>query len=492
MIDNLPLIYIKIRNLKKDIDYYIDSDSFDTNSNDVLNKINEIEQLIKKNLREKNYWIAGISYKELISVLSQYKSIKLIEKKINHLKQTLIDIIYELLAFDTNPIVEIRVINSYSDIIPEIKEIIHKFNNYRTDKYNLYNISGSSNEYIKNYLNYIKKQFYSNLININDVLYVFRINFFEDLSDQSQIKKNIDIFVNFLTELFDNIRYDNIKILQFLTDLFNFYNEGIKEKTRNSNYNYINLYDIYLDIVNKFIINILNIIEFDSLEFKVSFYERIFRFYFKVNDYFKSFILAIIIAYYNYIIKDFYNASLYLFRLCDVMYKFFDDLINKDNDNLELNNLNNLDNYEYINYKYLISLYFLFLSLAFNLYFQDNFNEELKIDLKFNFGVNNFFKNIIFFKKKNYLIKNVEDIINVIFTNEFRDYLVKGDFFESFLNFNKNKNEFNYNFYFILYKLENISNLRALVLDLYDERKYSGIFLNILEFIFKEYFINLN
>ena len=49
MIDNLPLIYIKIRNLKKDIDYYLDSDTFDIKTEEILNKINEIEKLIKEN-----------------------------------------------------------------------------------------------------------------------------------------------------------------------------------------------------------------------------------------------------------------------------------------------------------------------------------------------------------------------------------------------------------------------------------------------------------
>ncbi|MGC8815125.1 MAG: hypothetical protein ACP5O4_02855, partial [bacterium] len=135
---------------------------------------------------------------------------------------------------------------------------------------------------------------------------------------------------------------------------------------------------------------------------------------------------------------------------------------------------------------------FLFLNSAFNLYFQDNFTEELKIDLKFNFIVNSFFKNVIFSKNKNYLFKKEEDIIKVIFTDKFRDYLIKNDFLKSFLNFNKDNYEFNYNFYFILHKLENFNNIKSLVLNFYDEKKYSEIFLNILEFIFKEYFINLN
>ncbi len=481
MIDNLPLIYIKIRNLKKDIDHYLDSDTFEAKSEEILKKINEIELLIKENLKEKNYWIAGISYKELISVLSQYKYIKLIEYQLNYLKEVLISIIYELLSFDKNPIVEIRIVNSYSDIIPEIRELIHSFNTHRNNKYSLYNISDDSIENIEQYLKYIKEQFSLNSINVNDVLYIFRLNFFEGLTNESQIKRNIIIFVDFLFELFNLIKHNNIKVLQFLSDLFNFYNEAKKEVSVG---NYYDFYELYLIIVDRFIIKILGIIEFSSIEFRISFYEKIFRFYFKVNDHFKSFILALIISYYNYNIKDFYNSSLYFFRLSDVLYKFFYDILNKGKINYQDNDC-----------RFLIGLYFFFLNSAFNFYFLDPFNEELKVDLKFNFMVNHFFKNIIF-NNKYVLIKNIQDILNYIFTPEFENYLYNRDFFYDFYNFVKfyDFNEFNYEFYYILNNIENFYSLREFVKKIFKDakNKYSEVFVNILEFIFKEYLINLN
>ncbi len=488
MIDNLPLIYIKIRNLKKDIDYYLDSDTFEIKTEEILNKINEIEMLIKENLKEKNYWIAGISYKELISVLSQYKYIKLIEYQLTYLKEALISIIYELLSFDKNPIVEIRIVNSYSDVIPEIKELIHSFNNYRNDKYSLYNISNDSIEYIEQYLNYIKEQFSLNLINVNDVLYIFRLNFFEGLTNEFHIKRNITIFVDFLVELFNLIKYNNIKVLQFLTDLFNFYNEAKKEISINNDKNYSNPFDfykLYLTIVDQFIIRILETIQFSSIEFRISFYEKIFRFYFKINDYFKSFILALIISYYNYAIKDFYNSSLYFFRLSDILYKILYDIFDKEK----------IKYYNDNNYKFIIKLYFFFLNVAFNLYFLDPFNEELKIDLKFNFIVNNFFKKTIF-NNRYISIKNIQDVINYIFTLEFKEYLFNKNLLIDFYDFIKftHFNEFNYEFYSILRNIEDFDSLRDFIREIFkdNENKYSEIFLGILEFIFKEYLVNLN
>ncbi len=479
MIDNLPLIYIKIRNLKKDIDYYLNSDTFEVKSDEILKKINEIELLIKENLKEKNYWIAGISYKELISVLSQYKYIKLIEYQVNYLREALIGIIYELLSFDKNPIVEIRIVNSYSDIIPEIKELIHSFNIHRSNKYSLYNISNDSMENIGQYLNYIKDQFSLNLININDVLYIFRLNFFEGLTNESQVKRNIVIFVDFLFELFDLIKHNNIKVLQFLSDLFNFYNEAKKEIN-----DYSDFYKLYLNIVDRFIVKILGTIEFSSIEFRISFYEKIFRFYFKINDYFKSFILALIVSYYNYTIKDFYNSSLYLFRLSDILYKLFYDILSKGKVKYHDNN-----------YSFFVSLYFFFLNSAFNSYFLDPFNEELKIDLKFNFIVNNFFKNIIF-NNRYLLIRNIQDILNYIFTFEFKGYLYNEDFFNVFYNFVKfyDSKDFNDEFYYILTNVEDFYSLRDFIKKIFkdNENKYSEVFLSILEFIFKEYLINLN
>lgn len=178
MSDNLPLIYIKIKNLKKEIDDCVNNNTIEENGENIVKKINEIEELIQENLKEKNFWIAGISYKELITLLDKYKYIELIENQIIYLKENLVDVIQQLLSFENNPIVEVRIVNSYSDVIPDIKKIIHKINAHRANKYNLYDISKNSDEFIESYLDYIKNQFSSNLINVNDVLYIFKLNFF--------------------------------------------------------------------------------------------------------------------------------------------------------------------------------------------------------------------------------------------------------------------------------------------------------------------------
>lgn len=494
MIDNLPLIYIKIRNLKKEIDNCVNNNTIEEKSEIIVKKINEIEKLIQENLKEKNFWIAGISYKELITLLDKYKYIKLIENQIIYLRENLLSVIEQLLSFDNNPIVEVRIVNSYSDVIPDIKEIIHRINTHRLNKYNLYDISKNSDEFIESYLDYIKDQFSSNLININDVLYIFKLNFFENLKDEDQIRKSKSLLLDFLIELFKIIKYNNIKVLQFLTDLFNFYSEVAKEKSmknsikddsnsfKNYSQNYLNFSNLYLNIVDEFIIKVIQIIEFSSIEFKVSFYEKIFRFYFKVNDYFKSFVLAIIIAYYNYVLKDFYNVSLYFFRVCDIIYNFFY--------NFALNyNESYLDN----NYKYFANLYFFFLNLAFNFYLQDPFNEELKVDLKFNSLVNNLLKNVMFNKNSIYSIKNLDDIINLIFDNGFKNYLINSELLIDFLKFNKSY-EINYRFYLVFNQVEDFYILKSFIFDLYNnnKNKYSDIFLSIINVIFKEYFLNLN
>jgi ribosomal 30S subunit maturation factor RimM len=486
MSDNLPLIYIKIKNLKKEIDDCVNNNTIEENSENIVKKINEIEELIQENLKEKNFWIAGISYKELITLLDKYKYIELIENQIIYLKENLVGVIQQLLSFENNPIVEVRIVNSYSDVIPDIKKIIHKINAHRANKYNLYDISKNSDEFIESYLDYIKNQFSSNLINVNDVLYIFKLNFFENLNDEYQINRNKKLFVDFLIKLFNIIKYNNIRVLQFLTDLFNFYSEFYseiaKEKPLKKSINYLNFSNLYLNIVDEFIIEVFKIVEFSSIEFRVSFYEKIFRFYFKVNDYFKSFVLAIITAYYNYVLKDSYNVSLYFFRLCDIIYKFFFDFALNDNES-------SLDN----NYRYFANLYFFFLNLAFNFYLQDPFNEELKIDLKFNFLVNNLFKNILFNKNYRYSIKNSDDLLNLVFNNEFKNYLINSELFLDFLKFNK-FNEIDYRFYLVLNQVEDFYKLKSFIFDLYDnnKNKYSDIFLSIINVIFKEYFLNLN
>jgi len=86
-------------------------------------------------------------------------------------------------------------------------------------------------------------------------------------------------------------------------------------------------------------------------------------------------------------------------------------------------------------------------------------------------------------------------------------FLIKLEFEDTEYLFNKNLlidfydfikfthfNEFNYEFYSILRNIEDFDSLRDFIREIFkdNENKYSEIFLGILEFIFKEYLVNLN
>lgn len=102
-------------------------------------------------------------------------------------------------------------------------------------------------------------------------------------------------------------------------------------------------------------------------------------------------------------------------------------------------------------------MYFFFLNVAFNLYFLDPFNEELKIDLKFNFIVNNFFKKTIF-NNRYISIKNIQDVINYIFTLEFKEYLFNKNLLIDFYDFIKFTQ-------FLFQKYQNLNNNLCLFLN---------------------------
>jgi hypothetical protein len=103
------------------------------------------------------------------------------------------------------------------------------------------------------------------------------------------------------------------------------------------------------------------------------------------------------------------------------------------------------------------------------------------------------FKNILFDKNYRYSIKNLDDVLNLIFDNEFMNYLINNELFLDFLKFNK-FNEIDYRFYLVLNQVEDFYKLKSFIFDLYDNNKnrYSDIFLRIINVIFKEYFFNLN